>query len=140
MVKQWQRKNKVRRATNNRLWKAANMEKMRVYRQTRRARKENLPSSLTVEEWINIKAEFENRCAYCGKDTPLTQDHFIPLSKHGEYTRDNIIPACPSCNNGKNASNPFEWYPMQSFYSKGRESKILKHLGYKNNKQQLSLF
>ena len=31
----------------------------------------------------------------------LTQDHVIPLSKGGQHIKENIVPACPSCNSKK---------------------------------------
>jgi hypothetical protein len=52
---------------------------------------------------------------------------------------DNIIPSCMKCNISKNNSDFFIWYPKQPSYSKSREKKILKYLGYKDKIQQLSL-
>ena len=105
----------------------------------REARKLKLSATLTAEQWIDIKDRFDNRCAYCGKEKPLEQDHFIPISKGGEYTIDNIIPACRSCNARKGATMFFQWYPKYEYYSKNREAKILSHLGYEKGTQQLSL-
>jgi 5-methylcytosine-specific restriction endonuclease McrA len=84
---------------------------------------------------------FDNKCAYCGKEKPLAQDHFVPLSKGGEYTNNNIICSCKSCNSSKSDKDFFEWYPEQLFYSKEREAKILKYLNYdkKTQTQQLAL-
>jgi hypothetical protein len=58
-------------------------------------------STLTGEEWAAIKKQFKNRCVYCGEVKPLTMDHIIPLSKGGQHTKNNIIPACLSCNSAK---------------------------------------
>ncbi len=103
------------------------------------AKKKSLPHTLTTKQWKEIKFKFNNSCAYCGGGYSMTQDHFIPLSKDGEYTRDNIIPACKKCNCSKNDNNPFTWYPMQKFYSEEKWQKILKHLGYNSFlHQQLS--
>src|SRR5699024_11331122 len=64
----------------------------------RRYRKDNLEKSFTVKEWNNCKKYFNNECAYCGRAmNNLTQDHFVPLSKGGEYSKKNIIPSCRSC-------------------------------------------
>lgn len=71
-------------------------------RQRRVARERELPSTLTRQEWEEIKDQFKHRCAYCGEHFEhLTQDHAIPLSRGGGYTADNIVPACPSCNSRK---------------------------------------
>jgi 5-methylcytosine-specific restriction endonuclease McrA len=98
-----------------------------------------LDSNYTKEQWEECKNTFDNKCAYCGKNDKLSQEHFVPVSKGGEYTENNIIPSCKSCNSSKNNSNFFDWYPKQEFYSKIREQNILKHLRYDNNTQQLAL-
>ena len=83
-------------------------------RHRRIARIRGLPHTLTAAEWRRTLDHFVYRCAYCGKECdPLQQDHFIPVAKGGSYTKDNIIPACSTCNNGKNASAPLEWLVMQ---------------------------
>jgi 5-methylcytosine-specific restriction endonuclease McrA len=61
---------------------------------------------LTALEWAEIKAVYSYRCAYCGQMKPLTQDHVIPISKGGEHTASNIVPACRSCNSRKGARLP----------------------------------
>lgn len=58
--------------------------------------------SVTKEEWKAICDLFQNRCAYCRKQTELHQDHVIPLSKGGPHHPDNVVPACKSCNSSKN--------------------------------------
>lgn len=117
-----------------------NKDKHRAKINRRRARKRGLPSNLTDTQWEKIKKHFNNKCSYCGKETFLEQEHFIPLSEGGEYTHNNIIPACRSCNASKNNKSFFEWYPEQEFYSKEKEKKILEYLGYTSeNIQQLSI-
>lgn len=104
----------------------------------RRARKRILESTLTLSQWEDIKIYFNNRCAYCGEEKPLTKEHFIALLKGGEYTRNNILPVCKSCNSSKQDKSFFTWYPKQSFYSKEREKQILDFLNYKDKIQQLT--
>lgn len=106
----------------------------------RRARERSTVHSLTIEQWESASNHFNGKCAYCDRESPLTQDHFIAVSSGGEYTKDNIIPVCGQCNCSKGARDFFKWYPIQPFYSKVREEKILKFLRYENNKQQLSVF
>lgn len=96
----------------------------------RRAKVKSLECSFTPEDWLNCLKHFNNHCAYCGKDKSLTRDHFIPLSNNGEYTINNVIPSCKSCNSKKHNLDFFDWYPKQPFYSKQRELKILKYLNY----------
>lgn len=91
----------------------------------RRYQKSKLDKSLTSKEWNECKKFFNNECAYCGrKMNNLTQDHFIPLSKDGEYSKKNIIPSCRSCNSRKNNKDFYEWYKEDIHYSKERLNKI----------------
>jgi len=111
-------------------WAAKNKEKTRFYNNKYRAQKRNLPSTLTKEQWMNIKISFDYKCAYCGMEKLLEQEHFIPLSKGGEYTKNNIVPACRSCNSSKRDKKFFEWYPSYEYYSKQRENKVIRLLNY----------
>ena len=111
----------------------------RIKSQRRRSLKKKLPSTLTANQWALTVEYFGNKCAYCGNGGPLVQDHFIPIHAGGEYSHNNIIPSCVRCNSHKSAKNFFTWYPTFKCYSKKRETKILKYLGYTNGIQQLSL-
>lgn len=143
--KQYYEDNKEKLREYRRNWFSINKERYkgqrRISKQKRRAKLKNLPATLTIEQWKQTKENFNNQCAYCGKQLKnLTQDHFIPLSKDGPYTADNIIPACRSCNTSKNNKDFFEWYPKKEFYNEEREQKILEHLKYiTQNNQQLKL-
>ena len=131
--------NKERILIANTIYHKDNRERYAIIRERRRSRKRQLPSTLISEQWNKCKLHFDNGCAYCGKKLPLSQDHFIPIVDGGEYTHNNIIPACRSCNSSKGAKSFFTWYPTFKHYSKSREAKILKYLGYSKGIQQLSL-
>ena len=94
----------------------------------RAALRREYPATFTRVQWEEAKTYFNNRCAYCGKEKELTQDHFIPLAKGGAYTRENIIPACKWCNFSKHDKLFQEWYPSQKIYSKKREQFITKYI------------
>ena len=79
--------------------------------QKRRAQKHKAISTLTKEEWEALLNQYEYQCAYCGKKTVLTQDHIIPLSKGGKHTKENVAPACLSCNCKKGNK---KWQPLSS--------------------------
>ena len=69
----------------------------------RRARLALIANSLTCEEWYAILEEHEFKCAYCGCSlldlfNPPTRDHIVPISKGGDNVKENIVPACKSCN------------------------------------------
>jgi len=116
-----------------------NKEKCNAITQKHNALKKGLESSLTDKQWQETKQHFNDKCCYCGKRLPLTYEHFIPVTKSGEYTVNNIIPSCQSCNSSKSNKDFFAWYPKYKYYSKRRENFILKFLNYKNNIQQLTL-
>ena len=67
----------------------------------RYAREKGAMGSHTLEEWNNLKIEFDNRCAFCRKKKLLTKDHIIPLSEGGTDYIDNIQPLCRNCNSKK---------------------------------------
>ncbi len=97
--------------------------------QKRNAKLKELDYTLTLEEWEDTKKYFNNQCSYCGKSLKrLTQDHFIPLSDNGSYTKDNIIPSCKSCNSSKNNRDFKEWYKTYKYYDEERERKILNYI------------
>jgi 5-methylcytosine-specific restriction endonuclease McrA len=82
-------------------WKAANPEKMRAMWTRRRARKAGNGGSHTAQEWLDLKARYDNRCLCCGKREPeiaLTVDHVIPIARGGSDDIDNIQPLCRLCN------------------------------------------
>ena len=79
-----------------------NYEKIIETGQRRLALEAKVEHTFTKEEWLECLVEFDYRCAYCGKKSrKLQQDHVIPLSKLGPYVKENILPACPRCNQSK---------------------------------------
>lgn len=103
-------------------------ENTRIRAQKYRASKKQIYSDFTKSQWEQCKKHFNNSCAYCGKQSQLHQEHFVPLSKGGTYTKNNIIPACKECNSSK-CNKTFEiWYKNQPYYNKEKELKILEYL------------
>ena len=94
----------------NRKWRAANPDLFLASLKHRRALKLGArESSLTADQWKAIKRRFKFRCAYCRRRRRLTQDHVIPLTRHGPHTRRNVVPACQSCNSSKSNKTVKEW-------------------------------
>jgi 5-methylcytosine-specific restriction endonuclease McrA len=59
-------------------------------------------SDFSFEQWLDILDQFGHCCVYCGRgDKKLTMDHVIPISKGGEHSKENVVPACRSCNSKK---------------------------------------
>lgn len=129
-------------------WRIKNKEVMNEHGRNYRRGLKRLPNTFSIDAWFSVKKYFNYSCAYCGMtegdhgakfNEQLHQEHFIPLSKGGEYTHNNIIVACRSCNSSKGNKDFFEWYPKQEYYNRDRERLILEYLGYENNTQQLSI-
>lgn len=93
---------------NRRKWQAAHPEHSQLKKAARRARKLSAErADLTTAQWSAIKQLYGFRCVYCGASPKrLTQDHIIPLSKGGNHTVSNVVPACHSCNSRKWANPP----------------------------------
>lgn len=155
--KAWKERNKERILRLNKEYYNINRdvirEKLKLYRQTergkqlcrlkvnkRRAMKKKLENSLTVEQWKGIQNAFDYCCAYCGcNDQKLVQEHFIALSKGGEFSLNNILPSCAKCNISKSTKDFHDWYRGYKYYSAKRQQKILSHLKYYGENQQLAL-
>ncbi len=51
-------------------------------------------------------------CWYCRRKVApkdITMDHIVPLAQGGRSNRDNLVPACKSCNSKKKNMMPIEW-------------------------------
>ena len=75
--REYQELNKESVALSKKIYKESHREEFRVYNHNRRAKKRNLPATLTATQWKDAKLAFDNTCAYCGESKPLTQDHFV---------------------------------------------------------------
>jgi len=104
-LKRWQENNPAR--VQEKLWK---------HKANRRAAiKENGHCDLTAAQWREILDRYDHRCAYCGeRSDKLTMDHVVPISRGGEHTASNIVPACMSCNSSKGAKNLEEWLGVRA--------------------------
>jgi hypothetical protein len=108
-------------------------EKKRITNQSRKARKRSLYADLTIEQWRRALEYFDNRCAVCNRPVglwhTLAQDHWIPLSKGGVYTANNIIPLCNGiggCNQNKKDKDPEFW--LKQRYGERRAMQILRRI------------
>jgi 5-methylcytosine-specific restriction endonuclease McrA len=66
-----------------------------------RARRRETLGHFTAAEWVELVDQFRGVCGYCGAPEPLQADHRIPLCRGGTNFIENIIPACPRCNQRK---------------------------------------
>lgn len=98
-------------------WKKAYPERYSAIQDRYRARKHQVViNDFTPAQWLALQEACDHRCAYCGKRAKgkLTKDHIIPLSKGGNHTLSNIIPACRHCNSTKCAGPVLT--PVQPFF------------------------
>lgn len=91
-------------------WRQNNPGATKIQFANRRARKRNLPNTLTRQEWINCLSYWRNKCAYCEGEAQHA-DHFIPLSQKecpGTVV-ENMLPSCAKCNLTKHDNDPYRW-------------------------------
>lgn len=94
--------------------------------QTRRARVRELVHDLTEQEWHETIKYFDNSCAYCGeRNCKLEQEHIVPVTSGGGYTKSNIVPSCKTCNSSKHDTELVAWYKNQDAYSEKRLLKVI---------------
>uniref|UniRef100_A0A6H1ZIK1 Putative homing endonuclease n=1 Tax=viral metagenome TaxID=1070528 RepID=A0A6H1ZIK1_9ZZZZ len=135
----YQIKNRDKANESVKRYRINNPIKIKTQKQLRRSMERGVEANFSNEQWISCLKYFNNRCAYCGKKENIEQDHFVALLEGGEYTINNIIPACKSCNSSKRHQAFMEWYLRQNFYSETREKKIFRYLGIYRNVQQMKL-
>ena len=123
--KQYRLDHKKERNEYNEQWRQKNENEIKKYRKLyiqtlegkacnqrghtkRKAREKEIINTLTSDEWVEILKEYRFKCAYCGCEFTLfnreTRDHIIPISKGGNNIKENVVPACRSCNSKKGAS------------------------------------
>lgn len=98
------------RIEQKRQWRAANPDREAVIAQRRRARMAAVDNTLTSAEWNEILAKYDYRCVYClipfTAKQKATMDHVTPLSRGGTNRKENVVPACTSCNCRKSNKEP----------------------------------
>lgn len=62
-----------------------------------------------VEDWPLVLKAFGSACAYCGVKDKLQMEHVHPVSRGGQHTWQNVVPACASCNLRKRAKPLTDW-------------------------------
>jgi 5-methylcytosine-specific restriction endonuclease McrA len=104
-------------------------ESKRMFAHKRRSLKKKLRNDLTQEEYHETLEYFDSCCVYCeikpNDVQKLQQEHIHPISKGGEYTKANIVPACESCNKSKNNKSIDEFYDFSEKFSFERYTKII---------------
>ena len=103
----WYQNNKELAAKRKKKWYKTGKGKALSQRTgfKRRTNYKGVINTLTHQEWKDILIKFDFKCVYCGcsfnKNNPPTKDHRIPISKGGQNIKENVVPACKSCNSKK---------------------------------------
>lgn len=118
--REYGKRNRDKIRASQKKWESLNPERKRATGNRYRSKKENLPSTLTAQEWIDCLAYWDGCCAFCGRPQGLwhkiIQEHWIPISwdvpNNPGTVVTNILPAChgvDGCNNSKWKHDPIEW-------------------------------
>ena len=89
--------------------------------------------TMTKKQWEALKAEFNDRCAYCGhtatkENRGIVPDHLIPVTRYGELVLGNTVPSCQSCNDSRGEK---DWRPfVREKYPEHAEKRIEKIEAY----------
>ena len=82
----------------------------RISEHKRRINKQS-SSTITVLEIKELIKKSKYICYWCGKNCKkdFHLDHYIPLSKGGTHSLNNIVVSCPKCNLTKSSKDPLEF-------------------------------
>ena len=107
--KVWEIENKEKRNKQRRIFRKNNPEVFKIRDLLNNIRQRSVISPDLSREQIVQIFERDDGCVYCRKETNLTIDHIIPLTKGGRNIYANLVIACVSCNCSKNNRDVFEW-------------------------------
>lgn len=99
----------------NRLWRAANKEKIRNRDMRRRARVASalLGNPQLIIQWMTeIRKQKSVRCYWCGTKLPGRKvhfDHVQSIASGGAHSISNLCASCPECNLSKQAKSAARW-------------------------------
>lgn len=103
----WVANNKDAHRKNNKQWAINNPDYNKTYKLKRRAsEKSNGVYFISDKEYKRI---YSSSCFYCGSTQRIEADHIIPVSRGGNTSIGNLVPACRSCNAKKSNRFIMEW-------------------------------
>lgn len=109
---QWAADHRAERSVYNHDYGQVNHDRVLERSRKRRAISYGKSAFFTEEEF---RVKFESlgcMCFYCKRPlafSEATRDHYIPLTKGGDDSIDNIVPACANCNSQKRNKMPDEF-------------------------------
>jgi 5-methylcytosine-specific restriction endonuclease McrA len=101
------------RESNKKLYHR-DIEKSRAKVRLKANRRRHAPGDgYTLEQENQLLSDYGNRCVYCNKKIDdrryMTLDHVVALSRGGENSIENLVPACLSCNSSKRNKPLLVW-------------------------------
>lgn len=99
------------------IWAKTNIEKVRAYKATNRAKRKNATGKYTAEQIKNLYGLQKGKCACCKIDleNKFHRDHIIPLVCGGSNDISNIQLLCNKCNLQKGAKDPIDFMQTRGF-------------------------
>lgn len=95
--------NREQRLEAKKHYVAENPEKLREHWRRMHKMRDSAPGSHTKEQELTLHDDQEGRCGYCGitLHDDWVPDHRHPIALGGSHDIENIVIACPVCNNAK---------------------------------------
>lgn len=124
-INQWQINHPKYYSEYNKKYRQTLRGKATVQRRNiqRRTQEKNIINTLTSQEWLDILEKYSYKCAYCGVEFGIEnmpqKDHIIPISKGGHNTKENVVPACKSCNTRKSNKRIEDFQPALAIQNIG---------------------
>lgn len=94
-----------------RAYRQSHPEYNRVHARNRKARKRGNGGAHNQQDILDQIARQKGRCFYCSAslDDGYQVDHVVPLALGGSNGPENLVVACPSCNQKKHAKHPMDF-------------------------------
>lgn len=112
IARAYRKRNPARVREANKQYYATHPEHRKAAKHRRRARKANAGGTYNQNDIKLMRKACHNKCYYCGSkfvDDRFHVDHIVPLSRGGTNSLENLVLACPHCNQTKNNKLPHEW-------------------------------
>lgn len=94
-------------------WRESSPDIDRIRHHRRRAHKESVQTfKVTLKEIARMRSQ---ACFYCGSREKICIDHVVPLSRGGNNSIGNYLPACLRCNSSKKNKTIMEWKKVRGW-------------------------
>ena len=118
-MRDYRRENREEVAERKRKWAAENPHLRWVGTYRQRCKANGLDPHIEDFTRADVINRYGDSCAYCrGEFQEL--DHYVPVSKGGTHTLDNVRPSCTRCNRSKMSADPVEWLASNRAHKESR--------------------